>query len=419
MSKNEFKKSIASNSTLIPSSINPNYSYYVSNSNLNQNNQNFSTFSNLENFEDDSDFFAPSTVKNHQGRILHQTTEHSIDRKGNRVIKIKTVREIDFNSFNNKIKNKKIKLITKNNSQKNYKNLNLNSNNLNQKELYSSPDFIENSPNYIKKEKEIISPKGYFLNNSSGSDYEEKYHTKSFERKNDKYLNGLKKIKKINYELESPEEIDFLNKNEFKQFKRIKRVRKNKNKNSKISQIILNNSECYNRFNKGLINNSYQSDYLDFQSPDRDITNHNTFRKISENMINSKGPTNDDKKVTKSIKNKMIFDNNNYFILYKNKTINKNILTKTKAAKIIQNWWRNNIRFREREIYNIAVKSAIKLQSVIRAYLTRKKVLRYITLALYYQTFCEKIQNVINNKIRKNIFNILKRYKKIKYKKSS
>ena len=246
MSKNEFKKSIASNSTLIPSSINPNCSYYVSNSNLNQNNQNFSTFSNLENFEDDSDFFAPSTVKNHQGRILHQTTEHSIDRKGIRVIKIKTVREIDSNLFNNKIKNKKIKIITKNKSQNNYKNLNLNSNyntnindKLNQKELYSSPDFIESSPNYIKNKNEIISPNIYFPNGSSGSDYEEKYYTKSFERNNNKYLNRLKKIKKINYELESPEEIDFLNKNEFKQFKRIKRVRKNKNKNSKISQIIL------------------------------------------------------------------------------------------------------------------------------------------------------------------------------------
>ena len=425
MSKNEFKKSIASNSTLIPSSINHNYSNLISNSNLNQNNQNFSSFSNIEFFDEDSDFFAPSTVKNHTGRIIHQTTEQSIDRKGNRVIKIKTVREIDSNLFNGKQKNKKIKIITKNKSQNNYKNLNLNYNyntnindKLNQKELYSSPDFIESSPNYIKNKNEIISPNIYFPNGSSGSDYEEKYYTKSFERNNNKYLNRLKKIKKINYELESPKTIDYLNTNEFKNIKRIKKLRK-KRQNSKISQIIFNKSEYYNRFNKGLSNNSYQSEFLDFQSPDRDNINQNKFRKISDNMINSKGPTNDDKKVTKSIKNKMILENNKYIKSYKNKKINKNILTKTKAAKIIQLWWRNNYLFREKEIYNIAVKSAIKLQSFIRAYLTRKKVLRYITLALYYQSFCEKIQNVINNNIKKNIFNILKKYKKPKFKKSS
>ena len=68
----------------------------------------------------------------------------------------------------------------------------------------------------------------------------------------------------------------------------------------KISQIILNQSEYYDNSNQKLINKSFLSD---FRSPDSDFTNQNKFRKITENMLYSKGPTNDDKKVTTSIKN--------------------------------------------------------------------------------------------------------------------
>ena len=121
MSKNGFKISTISNSTLIPSSI---YANYISNTNLNQNNPNFPSFPNLDNLEDDSYFFAPSKVKDRPGRIIHQTTEHSFGKRGIRVIKTKIVREIDL--INKIPKIKKLKIITKNKSQKNYNNINLN-----------------------------------------------------------------------------------------------------------------------------------------------------------------------------------------------------------------------------------------------------------------------------------------------------
>jgi len=97
----KFKKKLTSNSTLMASSINQNTSNYLSNSNINQNNPNFSYFSNLENLVEDSDFFVSSAVNGRPGKIIHQTTEHSIDKKGNHVVKIKTIRELNQNSIKN------------------------------------------------------------------------------------------------------------------------------------------------------------------------------------------------------------------------------------------------------------------------------------------------------------------------------
>ena len=457
MSKNGLMKSIMSNSTYIPSTINPNTS------NLNQNNPNFSMFTNFDNLEDDFDFFGPSISKPRPGRIIHQTTEQSIDKKGNKVIKTKTIREIDTIKNNNQRRIKKI--LKKNNSQKNYNNMNnkfdiktykpsikkdflrFSKNSARneaqkQKELYSSPDFLEGSPfgspkknnnyeinrknfnsnlyNYRRNESpglEIISPVECLANYSSENDYEENNYFGSYDNKHNKNKKIEKKIKiirnnikNINYELEDPEGFDYLKNSENKG--------RNLSKNSKISQIILNKSEFYNNRNK-LINNSYQSD---FQSPDRNRNIQNNFRKVTDNMIDSKGPTNDDKKVTKIIRTK-IKTNLGHVKIYKIKRINNDIninkkripnnnnikyLSEIEAAKIIQAWWRKRYLLGEEEVLDLAVKSAIKLQSNIRGFLVRKKVLKYITLAIYYQSFCDKLQDILCTHTKKNIMKLLK-----------
>ena len=132
----------------------------------------------------------------------------------------------------------------------------------------------------------------------------------------------------------------------------------------------------------------------------------NKFRNVNVGMIDSKGPTNDDRKVTKilttkteSVTRSKIYKNN---IGKKPKNINQNNLSKIDAARIIQAWWRRRY-VGEEVIYNITVKKAIKLQSFIRGFLVRKKVLRYITLAIYYQSFCDKLQDVLCNYIKKEI----------------
>ena len=76
------------------------------------------------------------------------------------------------------------------------------------------------------------------------------------------------------------------------------------------------------------------------------------------------------------------------------------------SAKIIQEWWRNN--YKKEEAYEITIQSAVKLQSFMRGFLVRKKVLRYITLAIYYQSFCDKLQDVLCNYVKKELFKLFK-----------
>ena len=259
-------------------------------------------------------------------------------------------------------------------------------------------------------EGEIISPVGYFGNCSSGSEIEDN-HMKSFDNYqssgiNDNLynLNRMPKNPNLNYEIEDPEGFDYLRNNEININNRFQ-------KNMKNTQF-LNRSEL----KKKIIDDSYQSDRKDFQSPDRNIDEGKRFRNVTVGMIDSKGPTNNDGKVTKIMTNKVINVNGNKVYeenvkktkVYKNRpSKNKTNLTKVDAAKIIQAWWRRRYTGEE-EVYDITVKKAIKLQSFIRGFLVRKKVLRYITLAIYYQSFCDKLQDVLCNNVKKEIFNYLK-----------
>ena len=425
-----------------------------------------------KNFEDEYELF--SQEKNHErpGKIIHQSTEQSIDKQGNRVIKTKTVREIgtiekrtkkfvepknsisnNSQAYNQDRSNKKYYRVSK------YSRINEAEK---QKALYSSPDFQGESPygspiymndikntndfdevgyktnyryeskkvngknvgSYSQRERyeyinstgnqqgygsseqgspevEIISPVGYAANYSSGSEFDESqmrsldnYPTTIRNQYN--FNRRIKKNKNLNYEMEDPEGFDYLRNNE----------RNKDNIESKRVQY-LNRSEYRNE----IPDDSYRSEKLDFQSPDRNMNVPNKFRNVNVGMIDSKGPTNDDRKVTKilttkseSVTRSKIYKNN---IGKKPKNINQNNLSKIDAARIIQAWWRRRY-VGEEEIYNITVKKAIKLQSFIRGFLVRKKVLRYITLAIYYQSFCDKLQDVLCNHIKKEIFKYFK-----------
>ena len=437
--------------------------------------------SELKEFEVDSDFFEDFNPEPPGGRIIQHTTEQSYDDQGNRITKTKIVREIDetnSKSMNGSRKmSKKIK--TENNRNGNYTNV---KNEVErQKALYSSPDFQSNSPfespiimndrrdsknyeemgyksnityesrkvngknvgTYSTKEKyeyvdrngrreskyekssqgspsqvntEIISPVAYIENNSSGSDYEEN-QMKSFEHYNNTNSNintlnnnnrktktkkAYKNKYKLNYELEDPEGFDYLARNE----------RKTSNVSTELKKShYTNRSQIRNK-----IEDSYRSDRKDFESPDRNINESNKFRNVNMRMINSKGPTNDDRKInniiTKEIiETKKVQKNGNYYY-------SKDPNIRAKAARIIQEWWRNKYN-REEEVYDITVKSAIKLQSFIRGFLVRKKVLRYITLAIYYQSFCDKLQDVLCNNVKKELFKFFKDKYLYNYKKTT
>ena len=426
----------------------------------------------IKNYEDELELFAQKKIHERPGKIIHQSTEQSIDKQGNRVIKTKTVREIgtiekrtkkfvepknsisnNSQAYNQDRSNKKYYRVSK------YSRINEAEK---QKALYSSPDFQGGSPygspifmndiknsnefdevgyktnfryetknvngknigSYTQRERyeyinstgnqqgygsseqgspevEIISPVGYAANYSSGSEFDES-QMRSLDnyptaiRNEYNFNRRIKKNKNLNYEMEDPEGFDYLRNNE----------RNKDNIESKRMQY-LNRSEYRN----AIADDSYRSDKLDFQSPDRNMNVPNKFRNVNVGMIDSKGPTNDDGKVTKILTTKT--ESITRSKLYKNnagkkpKNGTQNNLSKIDAARIIQAWWRRRY-FGEEEIYNITVKKAIKLQSFIRGFLVRKKVLRYITLAIYYQSFCDKLQDVLCNNIKKEIFKYFK-----------
>lgn len=420
---------------------------------------------------EDSDFFEDFNPEPPGGRIIQHTTEQSYDDQGNKITKTKIVREIDEKSSKSINGSRKMSKKVKTENNRNGKYSNVKNEVERQKALYSSPDFQSNSPfespifmndrrdsknyeemgyrsnftyeskkvngknvgTYSTKEKyeyidrngrreskyekssqgspsqmntEIISPVAYIENNSSGSDYDEN-QMKSFENynhntnsnantltRNNKKTKTKKAYKnkyKLNYELEDPEGFDYLARNE----------RKTSNVSTELKKShYTNRSQLRNK-----IEDSYRSDRKDFESPDRNINEANRFRNVNMRMIDSKGPTNDDRKInniiTKEIiETKKVKKRNNYYY-------SKDPNIRVKAARIIQEWWRNKYN-REEEVYDITVKSAIKLQSFIRGFLVRKKVLRYITLAIYYQSFCDKLQDVLCNNVKKELFKLFK-----------
>ena len=66
----------------------------------------------------------------------------------------------------------------------------------------------------------------------------------------------------------------------------------------------------------------------------------------------------------------------------------------------------------EDELYDMVDNMATLIQSNVRGFLVRKKVLRFITLAIYYQSFCDKIQDILSSHVKNEIFELLKYYNK-------
>ena len=109
-----------------------------------------------KNFEDEYELYSQKNNRERPGKIIHQSTEQSIDKQGNRVIKTKTVREIgtiekrtkkfvepknsissNSQAYNQDRSNKKYYRVSK------YSRINEAEK---QKALYSSPDFQGESP---------------------------------------------------------------------------------------------------------------------------------------------------------------------------------------------------------------------------------------------------------------------------------
>ena len=269
--------------------------------------------------------------------------------------------------------------------------------------------FGENDSSYNRKE--VPSPIGYIATYSSGSEDNEEmgksyehYTTynnyKNIERntKNQIDKNIYKKegelIKKseVIYQMEEPNEyINFYDK------------RKNKN----LSNIMINTQ----------IDTS-KSDKRDFESPDRGHgagVGSEKFRKVTLAMISSLGPTCEDRKITRKMRSEIggvvdLRQELNPVNTYKikkfqrygyNLNIKVNPKTKLEGARIIQYWWR---KLKDKKIYMIKYIKIVKIQSIIRSFLIRKRLI--ITKITYF--IYETLENIINNHYRNEFLKLFK-----------
>ena len=374
--------------------------------------------------------------------IIHQLTEKSDDRQGNSAIKVNTIKH-DLNSRKNHttriskyFKNDRKAISTYSNTRSESQKLN---------SIYFSPDckgslrygspfkneemgyninysykyqkiFGNNCRTYYTNKKcdnkdgkkefnyekiirgshsgiEVISPLAYIENNSSESElipnqirnnennrysFNTTYANKNNYQKEIKHRKNQSNLLSLNYKLDEPKYFDY------------SIIEKNDNK-LKQSCHYVNRSQIRNKSDESYTYTN-ATEIKDFLSPERNINESKKFIKVNMNIISSRGPSNTDRKVnnfmtkvigTKKLKdvkikkNKKIKTNENY--KYTNE-----LKVRIKAAKIIQAWWRCK-NLREEEVYDITVKNAIKLQSFIRGFFVRKRILRYMALAIYYQ----------------------------------
>ena len=127
----------------------------------------------------------------------------------------------------------------------------------------------------------------------------------------------------------------------------------------------------------------------DFNSPDRyDEYNYNNFRNIQIENIREKKP-------------------------FQQKKLNKRNIPNESSLEYDKNMTSTQERFisipdGEDELYDMVDFFATLIQSNVRGFLVRKKVLRYITLAIYYQSFCDKIQDILSSHVKSEVIKIMK-----------
>ena len=258
---------------------------------------------------------------------------------------------------------------------------------------YPGPDvgFQEENftDNYISdnRRREVPSPIGYIATYSSGSEDNEEVG-KSY----DQYRN-LKKRNKSDYNT-LKKEGELITKSEV--------IYQLGDSNNYIGFNVRKKRKLSNSYIKTQIDSS-KSDKRDFQSPDRGTGNGSKkFMKVTMAMISSLGPTCEDRKITRKMRNEVggvvdlrqeLNPINSYTIRKVQRfgrNLNKEVDPKTKieGARIIQYWWR---KLKRDKINRITYFKIIKIQSVIRSYLVRKKIIT--TKIIYY--LCEIIENIL------------------------
>ena len=304
-------------------------------------------------------------------KILHRSVRRNVDQDGNAIITTKIVREIGTEKGGKSSKGKSMI-----GSRQNARNISYGLNNEQEdKYIYYSNNGDEENQEYIYDENyEIFSPCSYksqFKKTQKFSDFRER----EFEMGNRDRTQGF------GGPLNSPIIPNYVRAND-------NIGKKSVNYNRSNRGYMTSNQNMIERNNYNLESPYALSQSNEFNSPDRQYDyNSKYFRNVQIEKIKGKQPYNQEKMNT------------------------RNYLIDTSVENA-------NYPDRDEELFDMIDSMATLIQSNIRGFLVRKKVLRYITLAIYYQSFCDKIQDVLCIHVRNYVFNIFKnklKNMKIKY----
>ena len=287
-------------------------------------------------------------------KILHHSVRRNFDPEGNAIITTKIVREIDSEKGGKNLYSRSIM-----NARQNERNISYGINNEldNRYKHCSSYSNIDDNNQEIKYHEnyEMFSPCSY------GTQYKKVQKYSEFRDGGIRYDDNRRSPMREEMSQMMP---NYVRTNEY--YGR-------SNRGYMTANLNINQSKDYNI--ESPYNLSKYSQSNEFNSPDRQFEqNSKYFRSVQIDKIKGKQPI---------IHEKV----NNQF-----------------ESPIDYNQYPEG----EDELYEIVDSMATLIQSCVRGYLVRKKVLRYITLAIYYQTFCDKLQDILCIHARKQVFDMLK-----------
>ena len=287
-------------------------------------------------------------------KILHHSVRRNFDPEGNAIITTKIVREIDSEKGGKNLYSRSIM-----NARQNERNISYGINN----ELDNRYKHCSSYSNVDDKNQEIKYHENYemFSPCSYGTQYKKVQKYSEFRDGGIRYDDNRRSPMREEMSQMMP---NYVRTNEY--YGR-------SNRGYMTANLNINQSKDYNI--ESPYNLSKYSQSNEFNSPDRQFEqNSKYFRSVQIDKIKGKQPI---------IHEKV----NNQF-----------------ESPIDYNQYPEG----EDELYEIVDSMATLIQSCVRGYLVRKKVLRYITLAIYYQTFCDKLQDILCFHAKKQVFDMLK-----------
>ena len=347
-----------------------------------------------------SDYHVINPNQNQNEKIIHRSIQRNFDPKGNAIITTKIVREIDYDNNNNINSNSIMNIRPKALNSSFGRNNELKSEVLRYSN-YSNNEEIENASAVYNNRNygyDVISPNTY---ESQENNYT-KINTYSASGESDggrEYYSALRSPmtgKIINLKRGEISPMGLPNYTSGSEYDEINQIGNNyiPNPNLNYSQKLGVNKYKYRRYN---LESPYtQND--DFDSPDRgnDI-NGPFFRNIQIDKIKGIQPIYQEKSnmINNQVEISREYDRDINRLNWKKKNNSSN-----------PGFYR---QYSDKRYYELLNDAAIKLQANIRGYLVKKKVFRFITLALYYQSFCDKIKDTLVFHVRGDVFDILKK----------